>query len=612
MLLRWPFRGARPSLTRARRRAGFALEATLLVMVLIAVLLLAGAAAVISQQRTTTSDMRATQALYAAEGGTDALMSSISTLMADGQLTDAELSGIVMPTLPGWTFDTLEATKDGESTLQPITDGNFSGLMAWVQAVTVRVGAVDAGGNRGDVLVSTKAQSLPVFQFGVFYDEDIEVDPGPTMTVDGWVHSNQNIYLSATSLRFRSLLTAADSVFRNRKAANAPGTGVTIDNASGTAVLLNFDSRSTDLGGFESSSDATFDGRLRSDAYGTVPLRLPLPEGMVQSAIVAPRVGTDDAQARGVKMAWKADFVLRIDLATQWNIDEGSSSHFCRNFSAHVIRDSSSFNAIPNRSSCENIFHWNPTTDTDEIDPTRFRDRREARTVYALDIDIDALRTWIGSNASRQVKILYVEFYNTPANFYPAVRMINGSRLHGPLTVATHAPLYVVGNYNYTATPSQWQPAALMGDAITLLSNAWDDNGNRTDGCRYGTQVANCNLSPSNATSGTTRVYAAIAAGHSATTCDWARTGCSSPVYGGGFANFPRFLEDWSGRTMEIRGAFASFFRSQQAVGNWVQAVYSAPTRSWTHDSRYTVPATYPPGTPLVGTVLQLAYRPIY
>jgi hypothetical protein len=458
-----------------------------------------------------------------------------------------------------------------------------------------------------------------VFQFGVFYDEDIEVDPGPAMTVDGWVHSNQNIYLNASSLRFRSLLTAADSVFRNHKYQNAPQNGVRIDNAAGTATLLTFDSRSLNLGEFEAASDATFDGRLRSDAYGTVPLRLPLPEGMVQSAIVAPRVGTDDAQARGVKMAWKADFVLRIDLATQWNIDQGSNSHFCRNLSSHVTRDSASFNAIPNRSNCEDIFRWNPTTDDDEIDPTRFRDRREGTTVYALDIDVDALRSWIGSNANRQIKIMYIEFYNAPAGFFPAVRMINGERLPGPLTVATHAPLYVRGDYNYTGVASQWQPAALMGDAITLLSDAWDDNGNRTDGCRYGQQGATsvpgfpaCTNAPSNATSGTTRVYAAIAAGHSATTCDWARAGCASPVYGGGFPNFPRFLENWSGRTMEMRGAFASFFRSQQAVGNWVQAVYSAPTRNWTHDSRFTVPATYPPGTPLVGTVLQLAYRPIY
>ena len=62
-------------------------------------------------------------------------------------------------------------------------------------------------------------------------------------------------------------------------------------------------------------------------------------------------------------------------------------------------------------------------------------------------------------------------------------------------------------------------------------------------------------------------VFAAIAAGHSATPCDVNRvapacvptapppfTGGAYPNYGGGLENFPRFLENWGGVTMTYRG----------------------------------------------------------
>ena len=163
--------------------------------------------------------------------------------------------------------------------------------------------------------------------------------------------------------------------------------------------------------------------------------------------------------------------------------------------------------------------------------------------------------------------------------------------------------MYVQGDYNTV----NWKPAAFFADAITFLSNNWND-----------AQQAEwaCVAMPRNLTT----VNAAIAAGNTATTCDWQRAGCGSPMYGGGLENFPRFLENWGGgRTFRYVGSLVSLFQSRKSFGDWGNSIngcnggyYSAPTRDWSFDIRFRDPRLLPPGTPRVGTVIQTAFRPLY
>ena len=37
--------------------------------------------------------------------------------------------------------------------------------------------------------------SIPVFQFAVFYNLDLDIEPGAPMTINGKVFSNQNIWM---------------------------------------------------------------------------------------------------------------------------------------------------------------------------------------------------------------------------------------------------------------------------------------------------------------------------------------------------------------------------------------------------------------------------------
>jgi hypothetical protein len=248
-----------------------------------------------------------------------------------------------------------------------------------------------------------------------------------------------------------------------------------------------------------------------------------------------------------------------------------------------------------------------------------------------IDIHLDTLRIWADSaSSSRAPRIIYINVINTnPADDrsdFVAVRLRQGARLPRPrtsadtggLTIATIRPMYVLGDFNTTV----WRPAAIMGDAITFLSQPPNPNmdarstwpsatrctGSSAGWCDVNQQVADQN------TARTTTVNAAILAGHSATPNDWMRAG--TQPYGGGLENFPRFLENWSGVTHRYTGSLVSMFTSQFATGYWGNTVsgnyYSAPTRQWSFDVNFRFPERLPPGTPSVGTVLQTAFRPLY
>ena len=65
--------------------------------------------------------------------------------------------------------------------------------------------------------------------------------------------------------------------------------------------------------------------------------------------------------------------------------------------------------------------------------------------------------------------------------------------------------------------------------------------------------------------------------------------------YSGGVENFPRFLENWSGKTVTYYGSMIELYKSQQAIGHWGSAnVYSAPNRAWYFDTNFI--STPPPG----------------
>jgi hypothetical protein len=171
-----------------------------------------------------------------------------------------------------------------------------------------------------------------------------------------------------------------------------------------------------------------------------------------------------------------------------------------------------------------------------------------------------------------------------------AVRVFNGLQLPSlGLTVATHDPLYVQGNYNQpvatnlgSARTSTSLPASLVADAITVLSENWSD--------------ANSLLPESSRNALPTTVNAAFLTGVVETTLGH---------YSGGMENFPRFMENWgSANTFTYNGSMVRMFPSFLATNIWGQTnVYNPPARNWTYDANFNTPTKLPPLTPSLQVV---------
>jgi len=156
-------------------------------------------------------------------------------------------------------------------------------------------------------------------------------------------------------------------------------------------------------------------------------------------------------------------------------------------------------------------------------------------------------------------------------------------------------PIFSVPGRYYN-TVGDWRPASLAGDALTILSNSWDDDeSDDNDDSTSGEDATD------------TTIQAAILAGHTATPS----YGSSNP--GGQFENFPRFLEDWGSAEAEIVGSFISLWESQIADSDWDCCnFYGPPTRDWRFDSRFEDPENFPPGTPVVGQILRIGFVRTY
>lgn len=59
-------------------------------------------------------------------------------------------------------------------------------------------------------------------------------------------------------------------------------------------------------------------------------------------------------------------------------------------------------------------------------------------------------------------------------------------------------------------------------------------------------------------------------------------------------------------------GSLVSLYEAQIAVGDWNGSYYSPPIRNWSFDTRFSDINNLPPGTPAVGYVVRMSFRPVY
>ena len=189
----------------------------------------------------------------------------------------------------------------------------------------------------------------------------------------------------------------------------------------------------------------------------------------------------------------------------------------------------------------------------------------------------------------------------------------------GGFTVASENPIYVQGDYNASVTnafsdaaPLCHVPAAVIGDAVTLLSNAWTPGAQSgftsgdANSFTYPT-APNCN----NQRCATTTWYRMAIIGGKTISFPKPSWGGNDAGTDGGVHNFLRYDEDWSNATLNYLGSMASFYISRQATGIYkcCTAVYNPPTRAYTFDVDFQTIGKLPPGTPRFSDVNALSYQ---
>ena len=222
--------------TELRARAserGAALASSLLLLGMLGAIAITVLAVVSKDARIAGSDVRRTQAFYAAGAGIEKMTSDFSGLFqVTSRPTAAQLLNIQNSPPPelraeGYTMDQLIGLDDAALTsmrlTQGITNGGyprvtipggpFNGLSASVAPYILSSQATAADGTQVALTRQMNNYLIPIFQFGMFSNEDIELHPGPAFSFNGRVHANGNIYVNGNVSFLAKVSTANELVY---------------------------------------------------------------------------------------------------------------------------------------------------------------------------------------------------------------------------------------------------------------------------------------------------------------------------------------------------------------------------------------------------------------
>lgn len=512
-------------------------------------------------------------AFYAADAGIESGMVGLRALFGQTPSpSPAQLGAIAAPVLTSAALANVTFPVYSVAYVSPAPPGSYqttfsSGPYVGLSGITTdyRITSQAAeGGTRANLTQIIQYVQVPLFQFGVFYGKgvDLEIAPGPAMTFNGRVHANSNIYVGAGStLQFQSNMTTAGNIYRRLKRdASIPwGNNPQIKDAGGAFQTLNFDhdyqagfSSTWSQDAWKSAALSLFGGKVQDSAMGVAQIIPPIPElfndpanpDVVAHQMIETVTGSDSPALKAAKLHSQADLRIVDGIPTDKN---------------------------------GNPVGLPPNT----VTTTSFYDAREQRTMTITQMDVSKL---VGGGAAPANGVLYVA---STVGTGKAVRLINGTTLPSQgLTVVSQNPVYIRGDYN-TVSVNAGQahpPAAILADAITVLSNNWKPNNSDIKGDKPTDQRP----------ASSTTVNAAFALGPSAE---------STLGQGNGqLENDIRFLEDWSGQTLTYSGSLINLWHSLQATGAWrccgsgAGQYYNAPIRNWGYDTLFNT--TPPPGTP--------------
>jgi hypothetical protein len=515
-------------------------------------------------------------------------------------------------------------------------------------------------------IVSTVGQqvylgTIPLFQFAIFYQYNMEIAPGATMSITGPVHGNTNIYLSPNSgvtLTLNNTISAVGQVIQGQDPQNMNS----LPSSFGTVV---------------------FDG-TPTEQNGVPPLNLPVGTNAtgvgtndsqnVYAILEPPQAGQGPTSPTGTNLLYnQADLIIIISNNNTIRVTSGADI----NNQATVISNS----------------QWSSWLSTNGT----FYDQRDSLTVQPVVINVSNLVTW-SSNTSSSVNPMYsvlqslrgsseaniqsiyvddqrstsnavvttnitigtnystntttTSGYPSSGNYVPPVTttnysystniithkvttnivsytyqgitstlstntsyttnyvagtvqpgivLSNGAVLPpNGLSIATPDPAYIIGNWNVQLSSSGTSDAGTSGVTYTRPSAIYAD---AITILSPAWNPANSTLAISSRTATSDTVNAAFLTGNVPSNGSDVAPGYG---YSGGVENFPRFLENWSGQNFYYNGSMVCMFNSQIANAAWpgTGTVYNPPNRYWSFDVNFNNPSQQPPMMPRI-TIVQ-------
>jgi hypothetical protein len=463
--------------------------------------------------------------------------------------------------------------------------------------------------------------------YAMFYVDDLELQPGSPLTITGPIHTNSGLFIGTSNF------TAGGIVEYGSDYVNGYSPKDTKHPATPTAPNFAKSDASLTLSDCPPSQVSPY-----------------LPFGWNVSLNSGGASGNDDGYHEIIETAVAgADQLKYVRYANQpgYQVVIGANPNANSNgaYTVTSVPTPTSGNPSPTPvsvtgSTLTNLVgnNGNGTSTTVFNQGRALYDAREGGAVKVTDVDISRLIANLGS-LNNWTGLLYLSdkgavVYNadgtakntptpTPAavtingvNYTTtkrAFRLINAASVPTTtgLTIVSENPVYIQGNFNTGGNPASNSgtytsptvngyvqvvnqtntthkpPAAVVADAITVLSTGWSDT---TSALGIGVRGATANIT----------INAALVSGN-------VPSGISAGNYSGGGENFIRLLEDWSSRTFCYYGSMTQLFRSNQAIGLWNgdNTVFISPgTNKWYYDDAL-FSSCSPPGNLQIAAYLQ-------
>lgn len=295
---------------------------------------------------------------------------------------------------------------------------------------------------------------VPLLNYAIFYQNDLELDAGQRMDIFGKVHTNGNWYLTtSSSAHYHDFVTVAgnfyggiyhpldtrrtwsgrDDVFIADRVGSTPGSaaasttrlksnGISINN--GWLSSVNYNGQPGNPNAWTPNPDwvddarSMYNGILRDRSHGVETVRLPIGEDTDPAVLLQPPVtsgtGADTELERESKLAYQASLIIETralfgtsnpvndsDSVASWSFDNASSvSNYLRSY--QLVPDSSAPGGF--REEAFDLTYYlagdDPTTQPPRtfVEHVRIWNGREEKFVDMVDIDMERFQEYLQSD----------------------------------------------------------------------------------------------------------------------------------------------------------------------------------------------------------------------